>query len=221
MIIVCHRGAEGHAPENTLLSFRKAIESGCQRAELDVRVSKDGIPVVIHDAEVDRTTDGHGRVAEMTLNQLKALDCGKGQRIPALKEVMDVCKGKIDLQIELKDENAVEKANDLILENGIADHVVISSFNPDWLRQIKRQNVALKTALLFDHPDERVWQAAKEIPLDYLGPASAVVTPVFVARAHTLGLKVYAHGVKDVGAGRRLEVMGVDEIGTPSPELFL
>jgi glycerophosphoryl diester phosphodiesterase len=115
MKIVGHRGAEGYAPENTLLSFEKAIELGCDRAELDVRLSKDGEIFVMHDAAVDRTTDGHGLVAEMTGDELKNLNCPSGQKIPTLQEAIDVCKGKIDLQIELKaGEGLAEKVNGLI-----------------------------------------------------------------------------------------------------------
>jgi len=222
MKIVGHRGAEGYAPENTLLSFEKAIKLGCDRAELDVRLSKDGEIFVMHDAAVDRTTDGHGLVAEMTGDELKNLNCPSGQKIPTLQEVIDVCKGKIDLQIELKaGEGLAEKVNGLITKNKIDTQVVISSFELKYLFQIKNLNQGLKTMFLFDAFNDGVLAAIKEVPLDYIGPKAAIVTEQMISMAHAAGVSVYAFGVKDAAMGKRLEQIRVDDIGTPFPSLFL
>ncbi len=103
-MIVGHRGAAGYEPENTLLSFQKAIEIGVDWIELDVHRSSDGHLMVIHDDTVDRTTRGHGKVSEMTLAELKKLDAGKGQKIPTLQEAIDFMKGKVRVIIEIKQE---------------------------------------------------------------------------------------------------------------------
>jgi glycerophosphoryl diester phosphodiesterase len=134
--IVGHKGATGYAPENTLPSFQMAIAIGCDRAELDVRSTKDGQIVVFHDDEVSRLTNGVGLVSEMTLSELKKLDCEQGEKIPTLQEVIDVCKNKIDLQIELKADGTPELVNDIVLKNDIQDQVVITSFHDNLLKVI-------------------------------------------------------------------------------------
>src|SRR6476660_8151331 len=99
---VAHRGASAYEPENTLLSFRRAIELGADMSEIDLHLSKDGALIVMHDYSVDETTDGHGEIKEMTLEQIKALDAGKGERVPVLQEVIDLVRGRNGLYIELK-----------------------------------------------------------------------------------------------------------------------
>ena len=117
--IVAHRGGAGDAPENTLLAFKKAIDLGCDVVELDVRLTKDNQVVVIHDDDIDRTTNGRGKVAKMTLKQIKKFNCEEKQKIPTLQEVIDLCKGKIDIYIELKAEKTAKPVYDLIIENDI------------------------------------------------------------------------------------------------------
>ena len=100
---IAHRGASAYEPENTLRSFRRALDMGADLIEFDIRMSSDGHLIVIHDKKVDRTTDGTGLVREMTLGQLKKLDAGKGEKIPTLEEVIDFGKGKTRFVIELKE----------------------------------------------------------------------------------------------------------------------
>jgi glycerophosphoryl diester phosphodiesterase len=100
--VIGHRGAAGHAPENTLRSFHKAVELGADMVELDVHLCATGEPVVIHDDTVDRTTDRSGRVRDLSLDELKALDAGDGERVPTLVEVIDEMSGRAALNVELK-----------------------------------------------------------------------------------------------------------------------
>ena len=219
--IVGHRGATGYAPENTSLSFQTAIDIGCDRTELDVQLSKDGEVVVIHDEEVSRVTDGEGLVSEKTLEELKKLNCAQGQKILTLQEVIDFCKEKIDLQIELKAEGTPRKVNELIVKNHIQKNVVITSFNVELLREIKSLNTQLEVGLLFKEYSENIWELVKNIPLDFIGPKGEITTQEIVDEAHELGITVYAFHVKDEVLGERLMAMGVDEIGTDFPKLFI
>ena len=98
---VAHRGASAHAPENTLLAFERAIELGADMSELDLHLSRDGALVVMHDASVDHTTDGHGAIRDLSLAELKRLDAGQGQRVPTLPEVIDLVRGRSGLYLEL------------------------------------------------------------------------------------------------------------------------
>lgn len=221
--IVGHRGATGYAPENTLLSFKTAIDIGCDRAELDVKLSKDKQVIVFHDDEVSRLTNGVGLVGEMTLKELKELDCEQGEKIPTLQEVIDLCKDTIDLQIELKADGTPELVNNLIVENNIQDQIVISSFKDHWLKEIKQLNPSLKVGLLFKTEEvmSEIWNLIDSIPLDFLAPFSGMVTKEFIDKAHGLGKSVYAYRVNEKELGDKLIKMGVDSLGTDFPKLFI
>lgn len=106
--IIAHRGASAYEPENTLKAIERAIELDADLVEIDARLDKDAHVVAIHDERVDRTTDGKGPVEGMTLDRLKALNAGSGEKIPTLKEVLDLVAGKIGLVIEIKVPRAVE-----------------------------------------------------------------------------------------------------------------
>jgi glycerophosphoryl diester phosphodiesterase len=218
--IVEHRGAGGYAPENTLLSFQRAIEIGCDRAELDVRLSKDNELIVIHDEEVSRVTDGKGLVKEMNLSELKKLNCAENQKLATLQEVINLCKGKIDLQIELKADGTPQAVNELVVKSGIENAVVITSFNVGFLHEIKRQNPKLKVGLLFKEYSDELWKLADDISLDFVGPKFNIVTQELVTRAHELGKIVYAYHVNEKSIGEQLIALGVDEIGSDFPKLF-
>ncbi len=221
MKIVGHRGAEGYAPENTLLSFQTAIDIGCDRTELDVRLSKDGEAIVMHDAEVSRTTNGHGRVDGLTLAELKTLECAPQQKIPTLQEVIDLCKGKIDLQIELKADGTPAKVNELVTKDNILSHVIVSSFDIELIKEIKRINPSIRVLYLVREFDQSVLDLIKIVSLEYVGLRSTVITKSMVNDIHQLGAKVYAYRVDDTETGQRLTGIGVDDIGTSFPKMFL
>ena len=221
--IVGQKGAAGYAQENTITSFRMAIEIGCDRAELDVKLTKDNKIVVFHDKEVSKLTNGKGLVDEMTLAEIKELNYKGGEKIPTLQEVIDVCKNRIDLQIELKSERTPRPVNNLILNNNIGNQVVITSFKDHLLKEIKNNNSNLKVGLLF-RTDEMlidIWNLIDSIPLDFLAPSSEIITKKLIDKAHGLGKTVYAYGVNNKELGEKLISMGVDAIGTDYPKLFI
>jgi len=222
-IIVGHRGACGYAPENTLKSFRTAIDIGCDRAELDVRMTKDNQIVVIHDEEVSKPTNGRVFVKDLTLAELKELSLDRGEKIPTLQEVIDVCKNKINLQIELKADGTPAAVNQHILRNKLENQVVITSFNDHWLKEIKNLNPNLKVGLLI-HKDEALnnaWTQVISIPLDFFALFHELITKELIDKAHALGKIVHGYAVNDKAAGDKLMSMGIDSIGTDYPKLFI
>jgi glycerophosphoryl diester phosphodiesterase len=156
-----HRGASHVAPENTLASFEAARETGADGVELDVRLSADGEVVVIHDDTVDRTTTGHGQVRDLRWGGIKGLDAGSwfgpefaGERIPALREVIEWARDDMLLDIELKGvsvrSNGLEqKVIELIREHQLQARVILSSFNPFVLRRAKQMAPELEAGLLY------------------------------------------------------------------------
>jgi len=210
--IIGHRGASGYAPENTLLSFQKAIELGCDAIELDVRLSKDNRLVVIHDHKVNRTTNGKGSVSKMTLAEIKELDCD-GQKIPTLQEVIDICN--IDLQIELKVKGTPLPVYNTIIENGILSRVLVTSFDTELLKEIKSLDSNIKTGFLFRRKTRKSWEGYSAIC-----PKSSIVNKKIIDKAHGLGVEVYVYHVDNKKLAERLINWGVDGIGTDYPDLL-
>lgn len=132
-----HRGFAAAYPENTLLSFSKAIDAGADYVELDVHSSSDGILMVCHDESTKRTGSAEYLISQTPFDQLRTLDMGKGEKMPTLQEVFDLCKGKIGVQIEIKGAGVADKVVDLIHKNQMRDEIAISSFTHSELQRVK------------------------------------------------------------------------------------
>jgi glycerophosphoryl diester phosphodiesterase len=219
--IVGHRGASGYAPENTILSFQKAIDIGCDRTELDVRLSKDNEIIVIHDAEVNRISDGYGLISEMNLAEIKKINYPENQKIPTLQEVINLCKDKIDLCIELKAKGTSKAVNDIILKNQLLSSVIVVSFDIDLVREIKKLSPDIKVGFLFGEYNEEIWNFADSVPLEYICPECSMIDKEMVEKAHSLDLKIYTWTVNKKKTYDYLMNLGVDEIATDFPKLFI
>jgi glycerophosphoryl diester phosphodiesterase len=161
-----HRGASDHEPENTMLAFRRALELGADGLELDVHLSSDGVPVVIHDGTLDKTTDGSGQVSETTLDALRALDAGKGEKIPLLEEVIDAFASQCLLLIELKGAGSDVATADMIRDKGVVQSVIVSSFDPAKLATLKAHAPEIETAVLTGRWDIDFVALAEEASAD-------------------------------------------------------
>ncbi len=165
-LVIAHRGASFKFPENTMIAFQKAYEMKADMIELDVQLSKDGVPVIYHDSQLESKTDGIGLVNSLTWNELQKLDAGswfdrtfKGQRIPTLEEVLKWAENKISINIEIKKEAAdtgtkgeVERSViELVRLAGMEKHVLISSFSYESVLRIKELAPELATGLLYDN----------------------------------------------------------------------
>tara|TARA_Y100001935_G_scaffold105768_1_gene87751 strand:+ start:124137 stop:124976 length:840 start_codon:yes stop_codon:yes gene_type:complete len=164
-IVIAHRGASAYAPENTLSSFRLAVEMKAEMMELDVSLSKDGIPVVIHDETVNRTTDANGAVSDFTVDELKVLETGAwfsedfaGEPFPTLKEVLSEVKGEIAVNIEIKSEavkntaegGIVEKCLQIVRTLGIEKNIIFSSFDYRVMDHLNELAPDLPKAILYE-----------------------------------------------------------------------
>lgn len=219
MIIMGHRGAAALEPENTLLSIGRAIEIGVNAVEIDVRLSKDKEIVVIHDSTVDRTTDGTGPVCSFTVDELKKLDAGKGQRIPTLQEVIDFIGNKVELVIELKEEGTVESVFELIKKSNIEDTVYVISFWHRFVKTIKEMDSHIKTGvLLVGCPVDTC--IATQTSADALVMNYAFIDSKFVQTAHKENLKVFVWNIDKRNLLKPYADMGVDGIGTNDPRVL-
>jgi len=131
---IAHRGASAYEPENTLRAFERAIALGATMIELDVHLSRDERLVVVHDADLSKTTNGVGRVHEMSLDQIKRLDAGRGERVPTLPEAIELARGRAQLYIELKGQRTPAPLAQTLRDMRFADQAIVASFYP-WLTQ--------------------------------------------------------------------------------------
>jgi len=232
---IAHRGANQVAPENTLRAFQEALNRGADGIELDVRLSADGVPVVIHDATVEATTDGSGAVANMTFAQLRTLDAGgwldpafKGERIPSLEEVLDTFGGRTVLNLELKgaqvfDNDLVPTVVDLLERHELQQEVLVSCFNPYLLRQVRRLAPRVPLALLYTNsplPLRRLADLLLGEQPAAIHPHHTNVSERLVAHAHELGVRVNVWTIDDPQRMRVLADGGVDGIITNKPALL-
>ena len=224
-LIFAHRGASHAAPENTLPAFRRAVNVGADGVELDVHLTRDGVPVVIHDETVNATTDGTGRVTEMTLAEVKALDAGRhvdpafaGTRVPTLEEVLVEIGEKLLVNVELKpagrrNAGLAPAVVGVVERLGLEDRVWLSSFKPHHLYEARQASVRIPCGLLYV-PNPLTPLFRLFTPHEALHPYHMLITPHFVRRAHRRGLRVSTWTVDDVGAARRLADWGVDALIT-------
>ncbi|MBS7609730.1 glycerophosphodiester phosphodiesterase [Candidatus Bathyarchaeota archaeon] len=219
--VIGHRGAAAYEPENTLRSFRRALEIGVHAVELDVHLSKDGRVVVIHDPTVDRTTNGHGYVRDLSFEDLSKLDAGMGERIPLLEEVIDLVKDKAILQIELKGEGTEEPVLRILEEKGFLDRVVLTSFFHNRVKKAKELKPLIKTGVLFvGRPLDPIHivrvAKADAIHINYL-----TVDKELVEEIHRAGIKVTVWNVDEPRNIDRMIDFGVDAIGSNKPDIVL
>lgn len=219
--IIAHRGASAHRPENTLAAFQLALDQGADGIELDVMLSADGEMVVIHDEEVDRTTNGHGKVRNLTLNQLKALDAGQGESIPTLAEVLDRFGGKFLINIELKNYASIldalpVKVAHLVASRHMAASVLISSFNPINLPRFRQHCAGAKVGLLILPGKIKHW-LWRMFRVDALHPHYQDVDALLVSAVQGRGREVNVWTVDDPDQICRLTNLGVDSIITNDP----
>ncbi|NLD42756.1 MAG: glycerophosphodiester phosphodiesterase [Chloroflexi bacterium] len=227
--VMAHRGARGLAPENTLAAFRTAIEVGADAIELDVQPCATGELVIIHDGALERTTNGHGAVAETSFADLRALDAGAwfgpqfaGERIPTPGEALDLARGRLLVNIEIKtgtpDDLGVEAAlAEAIRARNMEGEVLISSFNPAALLRMKKLAPELPRALIYSNM--RVFpQDLALLALEALHPRHTLVNAAMVNLAHSRGYAVNAWTVNEPADMEALVALGVDAITSDYPE---
>ncbi len=227
---IAHRGASAHAPENTLAAFREAARLGADMVELDVQMTADGIPVVIHDATVDRFPGHVGEVRFKTLAELKLINAGQGERIPTLQEAIQVCREELlGMYIELKTGAAIESVVRAFREHDLYQWALVGSFRPDWVAEIKHRDPHIRTSILFHSPHVDPVALARAVHADFVHPCWEKAAP----QPHTLLTQAWMQRVREAGLGvilwheerpeeiAALRQMGVDGICSDAPELLV
>ena len=228
--IIAHRGASAYEPENTLRAFERAIDMGATMLELDVHLSRDGHPVVIHSADLSRTTNGQGLVSDLTLAQIRGFDAGLGERVPTLAEVIDLARGRVQLYLELKGQRTPEPVVGVLQAAAFGDQVIISSFYPWLIQKVKFLEPAIRTSMLVRredrHRDFMEWALAVEAV--YVHPCwedesptpHKLFTPALIASIRRQGLGVLAWHEERPSELRELVKLDLDGICTDRPDLL-
>lgn len=244
---VAHRGASARAPENTLAAFREAIRLGADAIELDVQLSADGVPMVIHDDTVDRTTDGRGRVAALVSRDLRRLDAGawfsarfRGERIPTLEEALECARGRCGLNIEIKEPQGARRRSRrherpragagpeaiaravarAVARSGFRDLLLVSSFSGRALQHARAAMPAVHLGLLASRSLRGLGAVHRSVRLFAVHPHVRLASARRVRLARRLGLVVLYWTVNDVRLMRRLLALGGDGLMTDDPALF-
>ncbi|MEV1083222.1 glycerophosphodiester phosphodiesterase family protein [Streptomyces sp. NPDC050211] len=216
-LTIGHRGVMGIEPENTLRSFVAAEHAGLDVIELDLHLSKDGALVVMHDADVDRTTDGTGPIAEKTLAELRALDAGRGERVPVFEEVLDAVK--CPLQAEIKDEAAARALSEVMHRRDLLARVEVSSFHDEAIAEIARLVPGVRTALIAsrygtDIVDRAVEAGARTVCLNIRR-----LTLEIVEHARKADLRIIGWVVNTQDQLRLVRALELDGATTDYPEI--
>jgi glycerophosphoryl diester phosphodiesterase len=223
--VVGHRGAAGHAPENTLASFERAVEIGADVVELDVRTSADGVPVVIHDGTVDELTDGSGAVNDLTLEELQDLTVEGSGKIPTLDELLDfLADTDVDVRVEPKEFGLADTVIAAIEEYGLEDRTSVVSFEPEAIREFVDAGVpdAVTLSLTTGDPfDEAFLNAGKELDCSWLSMSMSSATQELVEEAQERGFEVGLFTANDPDEIEEVLSLGSDYVCSDYPDRVL
>lgn len=234
-LVFGHRGAMGYAPMNTLPAFELAAQQGADGVELDVRLTADGALVILHDATVDRTSNGRGAVASMTLAQVRELDAGAwfdptfaGTRIPTLSEVFEAIGQRLFINVEIKAEvedsnSGIErKVADEIARFGLKDRVIVSSFNPLTLHRFRAVMPDVPIGYLYEgNTPAEITSLMDDLPHEARHPYYEQIDADYMAWAKARGYRVNTWTVNDPAKAVELRDLGVDAIITNYPDKII
>jgi glycerophosphoryl diester phosphodiesterase len=223
MKIIGHRGASGYYPENTLTSFKKALEMGVDMIEFDVHALPSGEVVVMHDHRINRTTNGMGYVLNSSFADLRLLDAGGSDTVPTLEEVIELVDKRVPLNIELKGHKSAVAVADILktyLQRGWdTDDFVVSSFNHHDLKHFKDLMPDINVAALMDAIPLNYSAFAEDLQAFAVCPGDGAISKEYVDDAHARGLDVYVWTINDAEEAERMYMLGVDGIFTNYPDI--
>jgi glycerophosphoryl diester phosphodiesterase len=214
-LTVGHRGVMGVEPENTLRSFRRAEQEGLDQIELDLHLSKDGALVVMHDAKVDRTTDGSGYIRDFTLEEIRGLDAGLGERVPVFEEVLDAVDKPI--QAEIKDKAAARVLAGVLRERGETDRVSVISFHDEALAEIRTLLPEVRTVLVASALGPQIVTRAQAVGARLVSLDLTQLNLDVVRRCQDAGIAVMAWTVNTAQDWALARALGLDGAATDLP----
>jgi glycerophosphoryl diester phosphodiesterase len=221
-LITSHAACRGHAPENTLAGIRAALQFAADAIEIDLHCTRDGVPVLIHDETLDRTTDGSGKIADLTLRQARRIDAGGGEQIPSLRDVFKEVDGQALIVLEIKAKNIEQAVLDVVRRAKALDWCSVHSFSPDIVKRIRTLEPRMPCSFLISTEYMKDWDRTLSYALSLnaqgVAPHHSFATAERVRAANLRELRVStwtANGRDDV---RRAAAAGVSAITTDYPD---
>jgi glycerophosphoryl diester phosphodiesterase len=224
MQVFGHRGAAGHSPENTLPSIRQALAMNVDGIEFDVRLTRDRIPVVIHDETLDRTTSASGRVNQLSLSEMRQLLPDPHESVPTLSEVLREIGTATRINAELKEIDTCSAAIAALLSTVQAhlirpELVLVTSFDLAAVKEFRRQTSCYAVGLLTNGlPDDSFWNFARQVKASSANIDLASVDEAFVETAHQNELEVMVYTVNSLEDASQMSGLGVDAIVSDFPD---
>jgi glycerophosphoryl diester phosphodiesterase len=233
MLLIAHRGASGHAPENTLAAFRLALEMGAEAVEFDVHQTADRELAVIHDEDLRRVAGRGEQIRDLTWQELLRFDVGSwfdprfhDEKVPRLEQVFDLLSGKAELHLEIKAGSSVypgieESVVAFLRRRRALQSCLVSSFDHRALSAVRALEPRTRLGyLLGDTPLERAWKEIKELKAESLNLSRRQACPKTAAACHRRGLKLLVYTVNEAEEARRLAGMRADGVFSNYPELL-
>ncbi|MBH0179091.1 MAG: glycerophosphoryl diester phosphodiesterase [Nitrospira sp.] len=213
-----HRGAAGHAPENTLAAIEKGIDLRVDFVEIDLRRTADGALVVLHDASVNRTTNGRGRIDRLSLNEVRKLDAGNGERIPTLAEVLAAVSSRCGLMLEIKVKGIARQVVEMVQAGGFSGPAIYASFLHDELREVRVADPKAALMVLFSRLPRAPVACATKYEAAYVGLRRDTATGRLIDAFHHAGLLVCVYTADRPGDIRHALSVGVDGVISNVPD---
>jgi glycerophosphoryl diester phosphodiesterase len=229
-LVIAHRGASRAEPENTLRAFELAIRQGAQMIELDLQLTRDGHVIVLHDETLNRTTNLKGRADEMTLDEVRRANAGKGERVPSLRETLELARGKVRLYLEIKDARAGAETLRIVRAMNCCDEVLLASFNVELMKWIGDEVSDLELGVIIGHRtvDPQVrwreafpWIALRSINYHVLSVWDEICFSVLITKIQKQRKHVYVWTVDSEEAYARFIARGVNGICTNVPDRLI
>ena len=234
-LVIAHRGASAYSPENTMAAFRLALLQGADAIELDAKLTKDGVVVVMHDDRLVRTTNAVGRIGDLNLDEVEKIDAGLkfseefvGEKIPALYKVFDTLGEEILINVELANyasawDDLPARVIKLIEESGLEARVLIASFNPLALLKCRRISKEIPIALLVHAKGPRLYQSLLRslLSYDFIHPQESLIDSKLLGDELGCGRKVTAWTVNDENRMKELLTLGIAGIITDVPDVAI
>jgi glycerophosphoryl diester phosphodiesterase len=229
-LVIAHRGASGHEPENTLRAFELALRQGAQMIELDLYLTRDGHAVVTHDDDLTVRTDRRGFITQSTLAEIRQADAGRGERIPTLTETLDLVRGRAALYLEIKDPHAAGETIRLVRASGMKHDCLLASFELDLMRQLGQEITDLELGVIIGtdsyNPLVRLrealpWIAFRQYNYQVLSVETRLCHRRLVEALHERNKKLFVWTANKPADYRRLIAHGVDGIVTDYPDRLI
>ena len=230
MLVIAHRGAFAVEPENTLRAFARSIEMGAQMIEMDLHLTRDGHVVVIHDDDLSHTTNARGRVRQLTLEEVRKADAGKGERVPTLQETLELTRGRVQLYLEIKASLAAAETLRIVREFNCQDEVMLASFDLALMQCLGEEVADMEIGLILGTPslnpkvrwrEAFPWRALRYYKYQTLCMQVKLCSAVLARNIKQQGKKLYVWTANSEPDYARMIARNVDGIVTDTPDRLI